>query len=66
LDFAKNVLPLLEPKLLVMWEKIGEALQMVYRANQFAKTWYNANRSGAKQCLLLNGIFLVWGSSAIQ
>jgi hypothetical protein len=40
LNFAKNVLPPLEPKLLVMWEKIGEALKMVCGANQFAKTWY--------------------------
>jgi hypothetical protein len=30
LDFAKNVFPLLEPKLLVMWERISEALQIVY------------------------------------
>ncbi len=30
LDFAKNVLPLLEPKLLTMCERIGEALKIVY------------------------------------
>jgi hypothetical protein len=30
LDFAKNVLPPPEPKLLVMWERISEALQIVY------------------------------------
>ncbi len=30
LDFAKNVFPQLEPKLLVMWERISEALQIVY------------------------------------
>ncbi len=30
LYFAKNVFPPLEPKLLVMCERISEALQMVY------------------------------------
>ncbi len=30
LDFAKNDFPPLEPKLLVMWERISEALQIVY------------------------------------
>jgi hypothetical protein len=30
LDFAKKVLPPLEPKLLVMWERISEVLQIVY------------------------------------
>jgi hypothetical protein len=30
LDFAKNTFPPLEPKLLVMWERISEALQIVY------------------------------------
>jgi hypothetical protein len=29
LDFAKNIFPSLEPKLLVMWERISEALQVV-------------------------------------
>jgi hypothetical protein len=38
--FTSNVLPPLEPKLLVIWERIGEALKMVYRAYQFADTWY--------------------------
>ncbi len=28
LDFAKNLFPPLEPKLLVMWERIIEALQI--------------------------------------
>jgi hypothetical protein len=23
-----------------MWERIGEALKMMYSANQFAETWY--------------------------
>ncbi len=27
--YAKNVFPLLEPKLLVIWERIGEVLQIV-------------------------------------
>jgi hypothetical protein len=39
LDFAKNVLLPLEPKLLVMWEKIGGAVKMVNSAYQFAKAW---------------------------
>ncbi len=30
LDFAKNVFPPLELKLLVLWERISEALQIVY------------------------------------
>jgi hypothetical protein len=47
LDFAKNDLPPLEPKLLVMWERIGEALKMVYSAYQFEKHDISANRSGA-------------------
>jgi hypothetical protein len=38
LNFAKNVLPPLEPKLLVLWERIGEALKMVCSAYQFAET----------------------------
>jgi hypothetical protein len=42
LDFAKNVLSLLELKLLAMWERTGEALKMVYRAYQFGKTWCGA------------------------
>jgi hypothetical protein len=29
LYLAKNIFPPLEPKLLVMWERISEALQMV-------------------------------------
>jgi hypothetical protein len=33
-------LPQLEPKLLVMWERIGEALKMVCGAYQLAETWY--------------------------
>jgi hypothetical protein len=40
LDLAKNVFPPLEPKLLLMWERIGEALKMVYSVYQFGKTWY--------------------------
>ncbi len=34
LDIAKNVFPSLEPKLLVMWERISEALQIVYEVLQ--------------------------------
>jgi hypothetical protein len=33
-------MPPLEHKLLEMWERIGEALMMVYSAYQFAETWY--------------------------
>jgi hypothetical protein len=40
LDLAKNVVPLLELKLLVMRERIGEVLKMVYSADQFGKTWH--------------------------
>jgi hypothetical protein len=29
LDFAKNVFPPLEPQLLVIWERISKALQVV-------------------------------------
>jgi hypothetical protein len=39
-DLQKNVLPPLEPKLLVMWEKIGGVLKMVYSTYQFTKTWF--------------------------
>jgi hypothetical protein len=39
-NFVKNGLPPLEPKLLVMWERIGEALKMVFGTYQFAETWY--------------------------
>jgi hypothetical protein len=31
LDFAKHVFPPLERKLLVMWERISEALQIVHK-----------------------------------
>ncbi len=30
LDFAKNIFPSLEPKLLVMWERISEVQQILY------------------------------------
>jgi hypothetical protein len=36
----KRFAPLLEHKLLVMWERIGEVLKMVYSAYQFGETWY--------------------------
>jgi hypothetical protein len=53
LNFAKSVLSPLEPKLLVMWERIGEALKVVYGAYQFAETCISANMSGAIWCLAL-------------
>ncbi len=37
---AKNILPPLEPNLLVIWERIGEVLKVVYGIYQFAETWY--------------------------
>jgi hypothetical protein len=36
----KNVLPLLEPKLLVIWKRIGKATKLLYGVWQFAETWY--------------------------
>ncbi len=33
MNFAKSILPPLEPKLLVMWERIGEALPPAYFGN---------------------------------
>jgi hypothetical protein len=36
LRFCKNVFPPLEPKLLVMWERISEALQVVCAAHCLA------------------------------
>jgi hypothetical protein len=40
LGFAKNVLPPLEPKLLVMWERIVEGQKIMYSTYQCAKIWY--------------------------
>ncbi len=39
MDLYKNVLTPLELKLLVLWEKIDEALKM-YPEYKFAETWY--------------------------
>jgi hypothetical protein len=41
LDFAKNILLPFEPKVLLIWETIGEALKVAYGAYQFAETWYS-------------------------
>jgi hypothetical protein len=38
--FQKNVSPKLEPQLLVMWERIGEAPKVVYGAYPFTETCY--------------------------
>jgi hypothetical protein len=46
-------------ELLVMWERIGEALKMVYSAYQFAETWYKRQYECAMLCSALHGIFLV-------
>ncbi len=40
LDFAKNIMPLLESKFLVMCEGIVEELKKGCSAFQFVKTWY--------------------------
>ncbi len=37
LDIAKNIFPPLEPKLLVLWERISEALQIVYEVLHIVK-----------------------------
>ncbi len=37
MDFAKTVLPPLEPELLVIWELIGKKLKMVHSTYQFAE-----------------------------
>jgi hypothetical protein len=42
LECAKKVLLPLEPKLLVMCERIGEGLKKVYSTCQFVKTMYLA------------------------
>jgi hypothetical protein len=38
LNIVKKILPPFKPKLLVMWERIGEALKAVYGAYQFTET----------------------------
>jgi hypothetical protein len=51
LDFAKKVLPPLEPKLLVMWKKICKVLKMLFSAYQLAKTWLLAPVGEALEAL---------------
>jgi hypothetical protein len=48
----------LEHKLLVMGERIGEVLKMVYRLTSLQKHGISANRSGAIWCIALHGILL--------
>jgi hypothetical protein len=54
LDHAKNVFPLLKPKFLVMWERIGEELPV------FVKyfTLFSANSTGARGWTALHGMAL--------
>ncbi len=54
LDFAKNVFPPLEPKLLVMWEIISEALQIVMKCC----TLFSANSIGDIECAAHHGMAL--------
>jgi hypothetical protein len=55
LDFAENVFPPLEPKLLVMFGRIGEALLIVY---EVLCTLSSANGSGARECAPHHGMAL--------
>jgi hypothetical protein len=52
LDFSTNVFPTLEPKWLVMWEGIGEALQIVCECCTLSST----NSTGARECVALHGM----------
>ncbi len=54
MDFAKNVFPPLEPKLLVMWERISEALQIVMKCC----TLFSAKSIGAIECAAHHGMAL--------
>jgi hypothetical protein len=54
LDFAKKVLPPLEPELLVMLGRIGEALQIVYEGC----TLFSANIISARECAAHYGMAL--------
>jgi hypothetical protein len=40
LGFLKKSFAAIEPKLLVMWEKIGGSLKMGHSAYQLVETWY--------------------------
>jgi hypothetical protein len=48
----------LEHKLLVMGERSGEVLKMVYRLTNLQKHGISANSSGAIWCIALHGILL--------
>jgi hypothetical protein len=41
-----------------MWERIGEALEMVYSATNLQKLGFSANRSGTIWCIVLYSILL--------
>ncbi len=58
LDSGKNVLMPVEPKLLVMCERIGEALGIMYVC-----TLSNTNRFGAKEYAAYHGMALVPSSA---
>jgi hypothetical protein len=54
LDFAKNIIPPLELKLLATWETISEAQQVVCEV----LTLFSANRIGARECAAHHGMAL--------
>jgi hypothetical protein len=54
LDFYKNLFPPLEPKLLVMWERISEALQVFVKCC----TLFSAKGIGARECAAHHGMAL--------
>jgi hypothetical protein len=54
LYFAKNVFPLLEPNLLVMWERISEACKLFMKCC----TLFSANSISARECAAHHGMAL--------
>jgi hypothetical protein len=54
LDFAKNIFPPLEPKLLLMLERISEALQVFVKCC----TLYSAYGIGTRECAAHHGVAL--------
>ncbi len=67
MDLAKNVLLLLEPKLLVMCERIGEVLKIEYSVYQFIKNGIRTNRSSTRWCMALHVYFCLtnWRNRAL-
>ncbi len=54
IGFCKNFFLLLEPKLLVMWERNDEALQIVCEVLYIVY----ANSTGARECVAQHGMAL--------